>query len=565
MGIFLLTLSERGLPVSRPSNPTSERNRLSMIRPASLRALALTPVVAFGLPAVTARAEQPQPADPPKQSDQVKPSDATKINGVQNPNVKIRQTPAQDRYGVPRNPLLGQPDDLDLSKPLTLERAIRIGLQRQNSIAIAGTQTDAANARLTRARSSYFPQVKPSYSYQYSKQPGGQFTVGGNVIRGSGVSETTNDGINVSQLIFDTGLREANAGQARRSAFAAEYGLGNERQNVILNVTQSYYNVLRNRELLRVQQESVVRAQRTLESVQAQVAVGNAAESDTFQADADLANAKLALLQAQNDYNVSQATLKNAMGVVSYQPLLFADTNVAAPSTEPDKAGLEEYVKTAYASRLDIKEQQERVNAQGYSVRVANINNGVQVNANINQGYQLDPASGESRSFIVSASYPLFDAGATRASVRENKALLEQERRTLDQLEQSIRLNIEQSYIVREQARQRISAGDVAVLAAQRNYDAAKARLENGLINVIDLINAQVQLVNAEVSRVQAVYDFYIAEGQLQRNIGLNDPVYLPRIPGARPPRPGSPLISFQSQPLGSTPSAPMNGGGRKP
>ena len=50
----------------------------------------------------------------------------------------------------------------------------------------------------------------------------------------------------------------------------------------------------------------------------------------------------------------------------------------------------------------------------------------------------LDPNAGESRNFTVSFAYPLFDGGNTRAAVRENRALLEEQRRSLDQLEQTV-------------------------------------------------------------------------------------------------------------------------------
>src|SRR5262249_17266907 len=150
--------------------------------------------------------------------------------------------------------------------------------------------------------SSYYPQVIPSYQYQNSLFPGNSRTV-----------ETRNGVLLATQSLYDSGKREANVGLSRRNLFASEYNLGNERQNVVLQVTQDYYDLLRDKALVSVQEESVKRAQTTLEAIKAQVEAGAAAKSDTFQAESDLANAKVALLQAQSDYNVAQAALKNAM------------------------------------------------------------------------------------------------------------------------------------------------------------------------------------------------------------------------------------------------------------
>ena len=106
------------------------------------------------------------------------------------------QTPAQLQYNIPRNPVTGGLVDLSLNKPLSLDRAIRIGLLRQNTIAIAQTQIDVARNRLVQARSSYFPQVTPSFQYQNNLSPG-QRTLFTTTTTG-GTTGTTTSGITQS-------------------------------------------------------------------------------------------------------------------------------------------------------------------------------------------------------------------------------------------------------------------------------------------------------------------------------------------------------------------------------
>jgi outer membrane protein len=631
-----------------------------MIRAACLRAFALVLLAAAGGWSVSAQAEQSEPASKTKQADspaapapaasnqpQTTPTPGSPnapqapatgtqapantgpqtppANGPQTPAVPASpsgqalspgvtnptptkptlagdpiQTPAQQRYGVPRNPILGGPVDFDLTRPLTLERAVLIGLLRQNTIAVAQTQTEVARGSLIQARASYYPQVNPSFQYQSNVSPGsGTFvgsgantTTGGTTgtttgtsrkarrtrqsgdpsgtgsgltpgqssggtgtgtgvttgtgtgtgtgttfVSGSNTSESRTEVVAVSQLIYDSGKREANVGLARRNVFASEYGLGDARQSVVLNVTESYYNLQRDRELVRVQEENVRLAQTTLDAINAQVQAGAAAKTDTFQAESNLANARINLLSAQNDVRNAESTLKNAMGVVASQPLVLSDTTVPPPNPTPDTQTVENYMQTAYNYRLDLKQQQENIYAQGYNVRIAHINNGVQVNASVTEGYQTSPDSGEERSFVVAFSYPLFDAGSTRAAVRATKAQQEAARRNLDALEQNVRLDLEQSYNTRELARLRVGAANIAVQAGQINFQAAEEKQRNGVINILDVLNAQVQLVTAQVAQVQAVYDFYIADARLRRDMGQNDPGYVPDIPGNRAPK----------------------------
>lgn len=520
-----------------------------MIRPLGRGASTLLPVVTLGLIGTATGAQQTTPTAPP-QSDpkptlvpvpqsQTTPKQQppTRNEAPQAPAATQDLNPAAQKYGLPRNPTLGGQVDTDLTRTLTLERAVRIGLARQDSIAIAQTQVDAANARVVQARSLYYPQVTPSFQYQSNVQPGTRInSTNGSSFTASFSSDTRSELIAARQLLYDGGKREANVGLARRSAFGFEYGLANQRQTVVLNVTQAFYNLMRDRDIITEQQATADRAKTTRDVIEAQVGVGSAAQSDLAQADANLANARVQVYVAQANYGADQANLKNAMGIVTAQPIVLPTERAVAPDTGADMVGLEPYVRQAYANRLDIKQQQEQVNAQGYNVRIAKINAGVNVDAQITEGYQFDPTAGENRTFLVSVTYPLFDGGNTRAAVRESRAGLEQDRRTLDALEQNIRFEVEQSYVVREQGRQRIIAAQVAVQAAKVSYQVALEKQKNQLVNIPEVIIAQDQLATANIALVQAIYDFYVADAQLKRATAVNDPVFLPKVPGAKPP-----------------------------
>ncbi len=448
-----------------------------------------------------------------------------------------QKTPAQKMYGLPKNPIVGGAVDTDLSKPLSLERAVKIGLALQNSIAIAKTQADGSRARLNQSLSAYLPQVKPSIQYNSNLQPGGVINFGGNLIKSGSSSETFSSGINATYNIWDTGQRDASIGSSRHSLYSAEYGVANQRQTVIFSVTQAYYNLTRARALVKVQADSVTRAKTNLDLISETAKQGTAAKSDTLQAEADYANAQVSLLSAQSDYNVAQATLKNTMGIVTAETLNIPEDTLGSPDMKGDSRSIEDYIKVAYSTRYDLKEQQEVVRSQDFQLKSAKISSGLTVNANVTEGYQLDPNSGQNRTFTVTFSYPLFDGGNTKAAVDQSKANLEQARRTLDQLEQGVRLNVEQAWLVRELARRRGVAAQTAVKAADLNFQVAQEKQKQGLVNILELITAQVQLTNAQSSYVQALYDYYIAEASLRRNVGINDTEYTPKVPGAKPIR----------------------------
>jgi outer membrane protein len=499
-----------------------------------------------------ALADPSDPTTPAKQNTQSNGQSGQKsgagIVGKLPASLLADQDPAQKAYGLPRNPPAGGLVDTDLTKPLTLLQAVNLGLTFQNSIAISKTGVDQAAAKLTQAKSSYYPQIIPSYQYNVSLTPAKiyQFdpVTGLPIARlpNQSLSYTTQtSGITATQLIYDMGQREANVAQSRRSMFSAEYALGDSRQSVILQVSQDYYNLLRYRELIKEDEKSRDRYKETLDIITTQADVGAAAKSDIYQAKANLANAEVTLLQDQSNYRVAEATLKNAIGIVTSQRIILPTAVLPQPNPKPDPNALDQYVKLAYNNRLDVKQQQEVVYAQGYALRLAKIQAGLTIDATISEGYAVEPISGEERILNVSVSYPLFDGGNTRAAVRDNAALLEQQRRTLDQLEQTVRLAVEQSLEVREIARQRVVAAQVAVDAGTENLTVVRAKELNQLAGLVDVIAAETQLDAAGVSLVGAIYDYYVAGAALERSIGVNDPSYVPNVPGTKRATPAPP------------------------
>jgi outer membrane protein len=403
---------------------------------------------------------------------------------------------------------------IDLSAPLTLDQAIQIALSNQPQIFIARSQVTASKARVTQAESSFYPQIEPSYTYSNQTSRVNSRSI-------NNESDVTQ--IQLRQLVFDMGKREENVAQSRKLLRSTEFNLMDTRQRIILNVTNAYLDLLRRKELVKVELASVERAKTTLEFTKASVEVGASPRKDILQAQADLDNAQVRLSQAQNNVQIAQVSLKNAMGILTNAVILTPDTPMERPSMQPDTRTSADYLKLAFDMRPDFKSDVLAIEANKHSVKIANINAGLLVEANLTQGYRFDPDRGENRTFITTFSYPLFDAGLTRSQVRQAKASLEQSQQQLELTRQSIQLEVEQAYLLREEARLRIAASEAALKAARENFEAAREAQKEGAGTILDVITAQTQLVTAETNAVQAIFDFYIADARLKRATGEND------------------------------------------
>ena len=432
-----------------------------------------------------------------------------------------------------------------LPSPLTLADAIRAALRLQPDIFASQADRDAAQQRLRQANAAYYPTVSPQFSYgrSYANANG----------RGFG-AESRNGDVSLRYRIYDTGLRDASARSSRAGLRASEFAESDTRQAVVSNVATYYFSVLRNQALVRVAEAQVTRAQNTLELTRAQVEAQVAAAKDIYQAEADLLNAQVNLLTARNNANLAQAQLKFSIGLVGGSGLTLPDvpaptdatpttatlapdpaatatggTGAGAttgpqtppsPATTGDEATINNYIELAYRTRADVARVAAGIDQNRAAVQLARINNGVLVTTDAAIGYQFAPDTGNNRQINAQVSYPLFDAGSSRAAVRAAQANQRAAELQLESLRQQVAVNVEQTYRQLTLARASVPAAEAAQRAAQINFEAATESRREGVGNIIDVITAQTQLVQAQTNFVQAVYDFYVADSQLARAVG---------------------------------------------
>lgn len=405
-------------------------------------------------------------------------------------------------------------------RKLTLDEAIRLALDTQPQVRLARSRLTGARARLIEATSSYFPQLTPSVEYTSSRS---SYRLGG--LTSTRVTEQSEASLGLRQLVFDSGRREAQVAASRSALSASDYSWRNARQTVILNVTLAYYDLLRRRELLRVQETAVERARATYEATKAYAEAGTVRQIDVLQAEADYKNALVQLSTAKNDVRVAEVSLRNAIGLDTQETVTASDQTPEWPK-EDETPGetLEALVTQAFANRPDLKSTMALLEADRAASRVARLNAGPLVEATLTAGYRFDPDPGVNNVFLASLSFPLFDGGLSRARVQQADETVRQTEQQIALARQEIHLAVEEAYLSREEARERMSAARSAAEAARANYEAASAGYQEGVQTIVDVITARTQLVTAETNLVQSLYDFHTAQARLMRAVGANDP-----------------------------------------
>lgn len=403
---------------------------------------------------------------------------------------------------------------LNPSEPLTLDNAIKTALANHQQIVSAASKVEGARAQLVQSKSAWFPQISPTYSYRTRNTENNQSSL---------QSTTQGTSVSLQQTIFDSGKREIGIADSRGSVRSATLGLQDTRETVILNVTTSYYELLRTKDLVRVAESGLGRAKTTVEATKAFVDAGSSAKKDILQAQADYSNAEVQAIQARNNVRLAQTALRQAMGLVSVEDIVTPDQAIPAPPETPDTKVATDYINQALDNRPDLKQTVIGVDSSRRSVRLARINAGPTLDSTLSGTYSAHPSPGVDRIVAVSITYPLFDAGAARARVRQASAGLKSAEAQLELSRQAIAAEVESAYLTREEARSRITAAQSALTASRSNYDAATQSRTEGVGTILDVITAENSLITAETNAVQAIYDFYSADARLQRSVGAND------------------------------------------
>jgi outer membrane protein len=393
---------------------------------------------------------------------------------------------------------------------LSLERCLLIALERNPQLASSRQDVVGAEAALTRARSSYYPQVSIA----------GEERIGSSGLAdgGDGTERTEEVDLVARQTLWRSGLRESvRESGARLSSARLRYS--GAVQSLLEQVAGDYYAVLAAGRLVGVAEAGVDSASRHLREVQARIEVGVAAEVDEFTAQDDLARAELELIDARSNVRVARARLKTTMGV---SPEALVELAEPPPVDEVELPRLEDALATAQQNRPDVLSARTGVEAGRSALRQARIRRGpvTEISGWHEWGYTDWTRRDPSWTAALSLSWPLLDGNATAADVVSARASLARSEAELQSVINNAGLDVETALVEVEWTRERVTASAKSVAAAGARLKAAEGRYQQGVGILLEVIQARAALTSALAGQVRAQYDYRVALVGLERALG---------------------------------------------
>ncbi len=427
-------------------------------------------------------------------------AEAAALPSAPTPRQMLPQSPATQ--SIPGSPTL-----------LSVKDAQALALKNNPQISVARLTALAAQQVTREARSALWPSAQIDLT-AVDANPGSRITAG--ALNNPTVYQRAAAGASVNQLLTDFGRTANLIASANLAAKAENQNALATKEQILLAVDQAFYNALQSQAVLTVAQQTVNDRQTVSDQVGALFRSKLKSELDFSFANVNLAQAKLLLLDAQNNVNAAQASLSAVLGFQTLQSFQLAE-DLTALAMPPDN--VDELISTAFTMRPELlalefqsesalRFQKAERDLLFPDIRALGVVGDTPVrNPIISSWYG---AVGVNVEIPVFNGF-LFTARAREASLRAQAA---QER--LRDIRDRISRDVRTSWLNARTAYDRLAVTQQLLDQANLALNLAQARYKLGLGSIVELSQAQLQQTQAQISNVEAGYDYRLALAVLQ-------------------------------------------------
>ena len=412
--------------------------------------------------------------------------------------------------------LVSMPVLAQTPQKLTLRQAEELAAKNHPQVSIAFLSALAANQVTTEVRSAFYPTVSGSLT--------GAGAINNSRITAGFLNDPTilnrvAAGFMVNQLLSDFGRTGNLTESARLGAQAQDQTAQATRAQILLQADRAYFASLRAKAVLTVAEQTVSARQLVSDQVTALAQSKLKSDLDVSFANVNLSEARLLLIDAQNQIRAASAELSAALGSRDDQTYDLAEEAMpSAPPAEPAQL-----IDQALRDRPELASARLR---HDQALRFATAEKDLKLPTVSAVGaagvapIHADALSERYSAVGVNVNIPvfnghLFSARRTEADLRAQAA--EQQVRDF---ENAIARDVRVAWLNANTAYQRLSVTEELLRQATLAQDLAQARYDLGLGSIVELSQAQLNKTSAQITSAEARYDYQIQRSVLSYQIG---------------------------------------------
>jgi outer membrane protein len=325
--------------------------------------------------------------------------------------------------------------------------------------------------------------------------------------------------VTIEQPIYRGGRTLAATGKAENSVLAERAGLVTVEQQVLLDAVTSYVDTVRDLAVLDLNTSNEQVLKRQLEATQDQFRVGELTRTDVSQAEARLARAQADRVKAEGDLKASRAAFKTVIGEAP-RDLKSPPPPADLPASEEDALRLASIQNPSVIS-ADYTEKSAQSNIDLVRGELLPT---VSVTADAGRTWRTTALNSrtETVDIIASVSVPIYEGGtATYARIREAKQTAGQRRLEIDQARRAAVETATKAWESLMSTRARLRSYASQIKASEIALEGVRRESEVGSRTILDVLNAEQELLDARVNEVKAKRDELVAAFQLKSAVGL--------------------------------------------
>jgi outer membrane protein len=429
--------------------------------------------------------------------------------------------------------------DYTHGEELTLEAALLLANTGSEQLSIQGETFLQSLISRDRAYSTFMPTISlaPTLNWQNRKLSAGSAAIStgatgstgtgagnigtgagtGTLSAGSGRGYYTYSVPVAARVNLFNGFRDVATLQANQFNVQSQKNtLLNLQATVLLETAQSYYNVLLAERSVLVLSKSADYQDALVADQKARLGAGIAQPLDVAQSEAQAAATRATLITAEDSVKTNRSMLEFLTNAKVQKATLVDRLEV--PEHPPS---IEDAVSKAEAQRLDIlaAAQVVRVEQQNLQAAIGEYYPTVSLDLNYYLHRTSFPTNVEWAG-IITATVPIFSAGEIRADVRNAMSQLRVAVYNEWQLIRQVKQNVQIDWDNLEASKRRIAELQIETAASQEALRQAVQRYGAGLAINLDVLNAETQLLNSQLSLAQEDFNYKVFYLDLLRDTG---------------------------------------------
>ena len=407
-----------------------------------------------------------------------------------------------------------------MAQSLTVDECVRIALENKPSLKRA--EQDVTIARLNRASTGalMLPSVNASNSFS-------ETTYGNS---SSEASERYSGGLSLSQSLFNFGTKINTLKQSDNSYNTAKQQRRQAKARIILDVHTFYYQYLKNSELFDIAGKDLELSKKQLDLVQNQYNLGAVSKTDFLKASVRYGTAKSSFLSRELSKKNSEKSLRHSMGLLDSDVPIIIEQKMDLILSVPT---FDEAYSLMLSNSPDLNILDNQIVGAQIAVKKAWSSSLPSVNMSI--GMNASSADQITRTYFddnyiksanITLSIPIFSGFRNRNSIQISKLQLNQAETRLSGGTKSAKVSLYALINTLNNYQEIIPIQEEVLFSAEEDLKLAQQRYELGSASILELLDAQLALIQASSSLVRTKYDAAIQVASLDDLLGTLDKKY---------------------------------------